>query len=1039
MAEPKAKSSKRFWRGARRAFRWCRIFVWLAILALLIFVIWLNRVGLPGWAKDHLVSALRAHGMELEFTRMRLVWYRGIVAENIHFGKSGQPRGPRASATEAELHLRVKPLLHGEFDLEGVVLRGGHFVMPVWGTNDEPRDVNIEKVNGELRFLPNDRWQLSALRAQTFGVDVTLNGTITNASHVQKWKFGSEKPKAETPQAFWHDIVSDFQRTRFTAPTEIIGSVLGDARDLGTFRAKVDIRSPGIDSPWGKGTNFRLSAEVVPQPGVLLHANVNLDAEEAETPWGQAASVHLESQFVPSLTQWTPTNAHVNLQVKRARTPWANAASLVIRADFRPTPSDVTSSFAEYSVRGQQIQTKWARFAQAELTSSGVVSSSNAWPRSTTTKLKFAGGEIPLGRASSGSIEAKLNLPPYEMLQLTNDNISWWSRLDLVAAELHGQLADVHSPRFDAKLLSLKSAWQAPQLTVQELDISMYGGVLRAAANLDASTRVLSAEIKSSVDPHFATNLLSTNALHFLSEFHWQVPPTASARALVTLPVWTNNAGWKNAKWAAEVLPTASLIGNFNVGPMSFRSVAVDSAQSDVNYSNGTWRLPNLLFTRPEGRAYIGHVSNERTGDFQFVIDSTLNPLVFAPLLDRSVQDVLKDFQFNLPPHVRAELAGNWLKPKEISASGKVAITNAVFKEQPIISCRATVLVTNLIISVLDPVVQRSEGTGRADSVVIDIPKMRLFIDNATGMLDPAAITHVINPGVEETMRPYQFLNAPQARAWGMVDFVNGLGSDLWFEVAGGAFEWHQWRFQQVTGIVHWGGPFLTISNFVGSMHGGQMEGSLHIDFTAKKGADFAFRTLVHDINLHSLMVDMGNPTNKLEGNLGGLLVITNANTESFETWFGYGNMTLQDGLIWEVPVFGFFSPMLNLIIPGAGNNRAKEATATFNITNGVFYSSDLRIHASGMRLKYEGTVDFDTRINGRMEAQLFRDTPGIGLLVSKVFWAVTKVFEYKITGTFGKPKPEPVFIPKLLLAPFHPLRTLRELVDPDNEGDLPK
>jgi hypothetical protein len=316
---------------------------------------------------------------------------------------------------------------------------------------------------------------------------------------------------------------------------------------------------------------------------------------------------------------------------------------------------------------------------------------------------------------------------------------------------------------------------------------------------------------------------------------------------------------------------------------------------------------------------------------------------------------------------------------------------------------------------------------------------MRLYINNARGRLDPAAVTHVISPTVENTMKPYRFVNAPEARASGMVDFQNELGSNLRFELAGGPFEWRQWRFQQVTGVVHWGGPFLTISNFVGSMHGGQMEGSLYLDFKAKKGADFAFRTLVHDINLHSLMVDMGSTTNKLEGNLGGLLVITNANTESLQSWFGYGNMTLQDGLIWEVPVFGFFSPLLNTIIPGAGNNRAKDASATFTITNGVFYSSDLRIHASGMRLKYEGTVDFDTKINGRMEAQLFRDTPGIGLLVSKVFWAVTKVFEYRITGTFGKPKPEPVYIPKLLLAPFHPLRTIRELLDQDKEDDLPK
>jgi hypothetical protein len=144
--------------------------------------------------------------------------------------------------------------------------------------------------------------------------------------------------------------------------------------------------------------------------------------------------------------------------------------------------------------------------------------------------------------------------------------------------------------------------------------------------------------------------------------------------------------------------------------------------------------------------------------------------------------------------------------------------------------------------------------------------------------------------------------------------------------------------------------------------------------------------------------------------------------------------VTLQDGLIWEVPVFGLFSPILNAVKPGAGNSKAKEATAMFIITNSVIFTSDLRIYASGMRLNYDGTVDFDTRINGRMEAELFRDMPGLGQIVSKVLWPVTKLFEYKISGTLSKPKSEPVFIPKIIMMPFHPLRSLRELLGDDKE-----
>ena len=39
------------------------------------------------------------------------------------------------------MHLRVKPLLRRELDIEGVALRGGRVKIPIWGTNDQPREL----------------------------------------------------------------------------------------------------------------------------------------------------------------------------------------------------------------------------------------------------------------------------------------------------------------------------------------------------------------------------------------------------------------------------------------------------------------------------------------------------------------------------------------------------------------------------------------------------------------------------------------------------------------------------------------------------------------------------------------------------------------------------------------------------------------------------------------------------------------------------------------------------------------------------------
>ena len=72
----------RFWRTCRICFRWVRITVWLLILALLGVLIYLNQIGLPDFAKKPLLEKLRARGLDLQFSRLRLRWYGGLTARN---------------------------------------------------------------------------------------------------------------------------------------------------------------------------------------------------------------------------------------------------------------------------------------------------------------------------------------------------------------------------------------------------------------------------------------------------------------------------------------------------------------------------------------------------------------------------------------------------------------------------------------------------------------------------------------------------------------------------------------------------------------------------------------------------------------------------------------------------------------------------------------------------------------------------------------------------------------------------------------------
>src|SRR5262249_38860785 len=86
----------------------------------------------------------------------------------------------------------------------------------------------------------------------------------------------------------------------------------------------------------------------------------------------------------------------------------------------------------------------------------------------------------------------------------------------------------------------------------------------------------------------------------------------------------------------------------------------------------------------------------------------------------------------------------------------------------------------------------------------------------------------------------------------------------------------------------------------------------------------------------------------------------------------------------------------------------------------------------SALRLRYAGSVNFKGRVNARMQARILRDTWGVGRILSLALWPISKAFEYKITGTVSHPQSAPVFIPKMLLWPLHPVQTFKRIFGRD-------
>jgi hypothetical protein len=321
----------------------------------------------------------------------------------------------------------------------------------------------------------------------------------------------------------------------------------------------------------------------------------------------------------------------------------------------------------------------------------------------------------------------------------------------------------------------------------------------------------------------------------------------------------------------------------------------------------------------------------------------------------------------------------------------------------------------------------------QADGLVVDLDAQLIYLTNGVSYADPMAVAIAIGTNVVHAIEPYKFLSPPTAYVHGTIPLHGEAAADLHFDLKGGPFQWWKFEVPEIAGHVHWSGLHLSLTNIQMDFYHGSGNGWAAFDFPATEGTDYQFTLYATNVLLQALMADLTTGTNHLEGRLSGTLVVSKANSEDWHTVFGSGDAHLRDGLIWDTPLFGKFSPVLNGIIPGLGNSRASAATASFNMTNGVIRTSDLEIRSTAMRLLYRGTVNLEGQTSARVDAELLRDMWMVGPLVSTLFWPVAKLFEYRVNGNISDPRTEPVFvIPKIMLLPFHPMRTIKGLFPED-------
>ncbi len=623
-----------------------------------------------------------------------------------------------------------------------------------------------------------------------------------------------------------------------------------------------------------------------------------------------------------------------------------------------------------------------------------------------------------------------------------NSGPAWnfWTNLQPFRLDWTARGTDLKSAKLDAGAVECNGFWSAPELAVTQLSARLGGGQLEAGAKLNVATRAVNFTVNSGFDLHAVAALLTEKTRERLAEISWTRPPQLRADGSLMLPAWTNGA----ADWRDDIEPTVRLHGALAfTNALVAGVVPLDSAQTHFSYSNLVWRLPDLELAQGRTALELAGEENEATKNFRCVVGGKVDAEIVRPFLTTS--NAVRGFGhlfFQEPAALVLDLRGNLHDFTTLSATGRVAATDFAIRGQWVDSVTATLAYTNLTADFFHPQLARANGAEQfaAEKLTLDLAGKRLFIRGGEGHVSPVAVSEAIGPKTALAMKPYQFLAIPDARVDGCIPLKHRDGelvdddADLRFDILGDVpFRWKRFQTPRITGTIHWLANHLILTNVVSECYGGEAHGWGSFDVqTPDEGTDFLFFMDGTNVNFNAMGRALWSPTNQLKGDLFGTVMVTHANSSDWRTWNGYGQAQLHNGLLWDAPIFGLMSPVLNALTPGldVGSSRATDGAGRFTMTNGVIFTDSLDIRSLTMRLQYVGTVDLQEKVAARVKAQLLRNTPLIGSVFSTVLWPVSKVFECEVTGTLGQPKITPVYIPfpKLLGAPLHPIRTVEKL-----------
>jgi hypothetical protein len=528
-------------------------------------------------------------------------------------------------------------------------------------------------------------------------------------------------------------------------------------------------------------------------------------------------------------------------------------------------------------------------------------------------------------------------------------------------------------------------------IDITECRLQIGGGKLDIHGRYDITMGQFDLQLSSTLDPKLVGEALSDDLRRVLQDVRVEENPVIEARYVLS----------------PETGSLPQLKGTVTTKGLVVRDVAFRSIHFAFENQGPEVKIADAKIVTAEGQLTGRGQIHIESSDFAYELDSTLNPRKLLPLMTPVMKQIVEPSWFETPPHIVATVSGDFVDPDAFAYDAELTTGRCSYRGVGLTGATAKLQLRHSRLNVPSLTLMRPEGELRG-ALLANFNNHQITFDIQT-TANPTEMAPLLGPKAGELMSAYRFGPRTEASTKGVVD-LDAPGNSGWTaQVANDGFSYWKLSADHATANLTVTNNTLSIENFDADIYAGKLTGRAAFALTNAPTYQFDFDT--DNVDIRKLLTAIRGKQSQSSGLMTGHCALQGQGSD-LAMLRGQGDLAITDGVLWEMPLFGVFSSIMDGLSPGMGKTKATKAAATFTIADKQAKTDDLQVAAGVFTMDSRGLVGFDGKLDFRIQAIFLKSWPGIGWLSRLLGVAL----EYKIGGTLSAPTYRATNLPKEFL-----------------------